>query len=315
MRIAKTILLLAAAFWLTACDGGDDDFVAPAFLHIESIKVVPPASNVITSDSGFYRSEIVSCNVTLRYPDSRELVTLGHFDLPFTVPLLHDGPIREIQVYPCVKQSGNSRTQPFYTFYNAITLNKHSFRMGGVDYSDTLFSRSGDTLDLGPLTTTYNITRANVLMFEPFEPTQGSLFLDSVVWHRHAAGDACSGEGYASVHVPDSLSRVPFYINRDFYVNDPTKIIYVELDHRSDIPFELYMHSSQDSNATVNQRGVMVINPSQKWQHMYINLGRTWNWFAHYPHFKLSFAALNAKGQEGEVRIDNIKVITTNVVL
>ena len=49
--------------------------------------------------------------------------------------------------------------------------------------------------------------------------------------------------------------------------------------------------------------------------YLYINLGRTWSWFNHNPSFKLSFAALNPYGEEGDVRIDNVKLITTASVL
>ena len=280
------ICLAAIAILLSACTR-DDDFVAPAFLHIEAIDLVPPASNPITLESGFYTSDIVACYVAAHYPGapsgSPSLDTLGLFQLPF------------------------------YTFYNPITITKHTFTLGGTTYTDTLFTRSHDTLRFDTLHTTYNINLSNVHMFELFEPTSSSLFFDSVIWHKHAPDEACSGQGYASVHVPDTLDRVPFSIDYDFYVNDPTRAVYLELDSRSDIPFEIYMEDSYVSGSATDIQRVMVINPSSKWQHIYVNLGRTWSWFNHNIPFRLSFAALNVERQTGDIRIDNVRVLSTAI--
>ena len=306
------ICLAAIAILLSACTR-DDDFVDPAFLHIEAIDLVPPASNPITLESGFYTSDIVACYVAAHYPGAPSLDTLGLFQLPFTVPILHDGPIEYLQVYPAVRQSGSSSQLPFYTFYNPITITKHTFTLGGTTYTDTLFTRSHDTLRFDTLHTTYNINLSNVHMFELFEPTSSSLFFDSVIWHKHAPDEACSGQGYASVHVPDTLDRVPFSIDYDFYVNDPTRAVYLELDSRSDIPFEIYMEDSYVSGSATDIQRVMVINPSSKWQHIYVNLGRTWRWFNHNIPFRLSFAALNVERQTGDIRIDNVRVLSTAI--
>jgi hypothetical protein len=75
--------------------------------------------------------------------------------------------------------------------------------------------------------------------------------------------------------------------------------------------FEVYMHAAYETGGSEHQERVMVINPSNHWQHMYINLGRTWAWFNHQPEFRLSFAALNVDGTEGDIRIDNVKLLTT----
>jgi hypothetical protein len=295
------VFLVLSCLLVTACSE-DEDFVPPAFLHIDAVEIVPPSSNAITLDPGFYTSEVTAVYAVAHYPDARNLDTLGLFHLPFTVPVLHSGDVDYLELYPAVKQSGVSGSLPYYTFYKPIRLKN-------------LTLTTGDTLRLGTLSTTYGITLSDVLMYEFFEPTEGSLLFDSVDWVKHDPSGACTGEGYATVHVPDSMLYVPFAIKRDFYVSDPSRIVYLELDTRSTLPFEVYMHSYYTTGGSIDMQRVMVVNPSDHWQHMYINLGRTWSWFNHNPQFQISFAALNYDGVEGDIRIDNVKLITTANVL
>lgn len=293
--------IFIAILLFSACTD-DKDFVPPSFLHVDAIKVVPTTSNPISLEPGFYTSDIVACYVVAHYPESPKLDSIGLFQLPFTVPVLHSGEVDYLEFYPAVKHSGVAGTLPYYTFYKPIRINSQTLVIG-------------DTLRFDTLSTTYAISISDMQMFEPFEPTELSTLFDSIVWHKYAASEACSGQGYASVHVPDSVTNVPFSIKTDFYVADPTRAVYLELDTRSDIRFEVYMESAYTSGGATEKQRVMVVNPSENWQHMYINLGRTWSWFNHNPSFKISFAALNPYGEEGDVRIDNVKVITTASVL
>lgn len=301
MKIRNLIYTLGLLLALTACTD-DEDFVPPSFLHVEAFKVVPTTSSPISIDPGFYTSDIVACYVVAHYPGTNTLDSIGLFQLPFTVPVLHSGDVDYFEFYPAVKQSGLSGTLPFYSFYKPVKIS-----------NKTLVT--GDTLRFDTLSTTYAITLSDMQLFEPFEPTELSTLFDSITWNKYAADEACTGQGYASVHVPDSVASVPFAIKTDFYVADPSRAVYLELDTRSDLRFEVYMESAYTSGAATDVQRVMVVNPSDNWQHMYINLGRTWAWFNHNPSFKLSFKALNPYNEEGDIRIDNVKVLTTTTVL
>ncbi len=304
----KYLRLLPILITMLCVSCADDEFVAPSFIHIDAIKLVPPESNPITLDEGFYTSDIVACYVAVHYPDARKMDTIGLFRMPFTVPVLHDGPIDYIEVYPAVPHSGNSILRPFYSFYKPITIRS------GVLGTDSLRFVSGDTLCLDTLSTTYNISMSDIHMYELFEPTASSQYFEGVEWVKHDPVNACTGQGYARVHVSDTSDAVPFSINSDLYLFDATRAIYLELDTRSDVRFEVYMEAAYTSGGNTEKERVMVVNPTDHWQHMYINLGRTWSWFNHPQTFRISFAALNIDGIEGDVRIDNVKIISTNIV-
>lgn len=295
MRRLITPILLSLLL-LAACSR-EDDFQNPSFIRIEGFSVVPPATNAVTLEPGYYTSDISSCIVFAHFAGRTTVDTIGHFELPFATPVLYSGLIDSLEIYPAVRISGISGMQPWYDFYKPAVVRNVTLT-------------PGDTLDLGTLTTTYlpyTVDRHHDL----FEPYYTSISFDSVTWHQHSPDEACSGEGYISVFVPDSVSNKAFYLNHIFDTVLPARsTLYLELDTRSDILYEIYMHSSYTYGGSTDQQPVMRVYPSDHWQHLYILLGRTWSWFNYNPTFSLSFAALNTEGVSGTIRLDNVKIIS-----
>ena len=302
LKTTRTIPLLALLL-LAACTR-DTDFTAPAFLHVDGITTYIPSTAAFSTDPGFYRSDIVAAYVIAHYPDNSKTDTIGLFRLPFTTPVLYSGEVDYLILYPAVEQSGISGALPFYTFYNPIRHNG-------------LTLHSGDTLNLGIDSTTYNPLGDSAQLFEPFERPTDHVRFDSVLtWIPDDPANACTGNGYGLLHLRADESSLSFATEDHFYVPDPTKILYLELDIKSDIPLQVYMHAAYLEGGSEDKLPVMVINPiPDHWQHLYINLGRTWSYFNHRPDFQLSFSAINEDGIEGDIRIDNVKLITTSVTL
>lgn len=289
-------------FLAVGCES--DETVSPSFIHLDEVTVAPStASGIGHGDAGFYTSNIAAVYVVAHYPGVSSVDTIGLFRPPFTAPMLHAGEVDYLEFYPAIEMSGVSAALPFYTFYNKIR------------FDDTLFC-SGDTLDFGTLQTTYNPLTDIPMLFEPFEPTEADVATDSVVeWVRHDRDGACVGEGYGRVNVTPDRTSIPFAIDHTFRLFDATKICYLELDIKTTTLVDVYMHASYTEGGTTERLPIMRINPLSEWTHMYINLGRTWSEFNHASTFRLSFAALNPDGENGEVLIDNLKVLSTSVVL
>lgn len=294
------IVLLTLAL-LYGCQ--DEPYSVPSFIHLDGIGLTIPAENAVTSDTGFYTSDIAAAYVVAHMPGRSAVDTIGLFTLPFTVPVLYSGPLDYIDIFPAVQQSGSSKALPFYTFYRSLRLTGKSLV-------------EEDTLDLGWLETTYNLKVDDVLGQQTFEPWGGSLQFDSTLQRvTDARSEARTGVGYGRVHVAADESSKAFAINNSYTVNDATKLLYLELDTRSDKDFEVYMHSAYRSGGSEDKLSVMVVRASKDWQHLYINLGRTWSYFNYNSTFRLSFSALNLDDTEGDVRIDNVRLLTTSVVL
>ncbi len=299
--MTKTLRYSVVLLLALLAAGCTDDLTPPSFIHVESIRLDVPSEGAVTLDPGFYTADIVAVYAVAHYANAASVDTLGLYRLPCDIPVLHSGEVEYINFYPAIEQSGASLALPFYTFYNRIQVTNVTLT-------------TGDTLNLGTLATTYNPMN-DVLMYEPFEPTEGSLLFDSIMqWRPVAPDEACTGMGYGYVPVPDSVYALHFGIDRDFVVTDATKLLYLEFDIRSDMPVEVFMYTSELRGSNPTLYSVMTVRPSEDWIHIYANLGRTWSYVNHNPDFRIRFVAENEDGINGEVRLDNVRLLTTNVV-
>ena len=267
-------------------------------------------NDIANGDRNFYTSNIVACFIVAHYPGEMSVDTIGVYRLPSTVPLLHDGDVDYIEISPAVMVSGVSGMLSFYTYYNRLYIR------------DTVL-HSGDTLNLGTMTTQYNTLTDAPLLFEPFESTQGGVATDTVVeWVKQDREGACTGDGYGRVHVNADQATVNFKIsnpaeNSDHFIfPDITNLYYLELDIKSDVEVRVWMHAAYTEGGNEDQLPVMNMLPTDgEWRHFYINLGRTWKEFNRTSEVNISFSALNLDGIEGDVLIDNIKLLSTSVTL
>lgn len=292
-------IILLAAYLFCACQ--DDLTETPSFIHVDSITLRVPDENAVTLEPGFYTSDIVAAYVVLHAKGESKVDTIGLFRLPFTAPVLRSGEMDYIEIAPAIEQSGSSKALPFYTFYERITFNNPVLK-------------AGDTLDFGALTTTYE-SHVDVLMYQLFETEATSQFGDELAIEHNDTEGACSGQGYGYMHLTADQYSKEVEINRTFDVYDRTKLLYLELDSRGDLDFEVYMTSRYMTGGSTDKQPVMVVRKTDDWEHLYINLGRTWSYFGYFHEFKLSIVALNPDGVEGDIRLDNVRLLTTTVVL
>lgn len=304
---------LAAVLALAVACSDDDVPDIPSFLHLDAIDLVPPTENAVTTDSGFYSADIVAAYISVQRSGSRAVDTIGLFELPLTAPILINGDVEYINIYPAIAQSGKHSILPHYPLYSPIRL-AGSARVG----ADTVPLRfaPGDTLNLGRQASVCNLTPQEVLLYDAFEPVNPSFSLaGDIGWVSDDRAGACIGTGYATLHVADTLSEASFHINRTFAITNPGNIAYLEFDYRGDLDLEISMRSSYTVGGSPVTLPVMVVYASQQWKHMYVNLGRTWSTFNHNPQFEIHFKALNEYMIDGDLFLDNLKLITSDKTL
>lgn len=297
--------MLLTLVLLSACSKSSD-FTPPAFLHLDGITLTKTPS--ITTDDGFFVHQISAAYVVAHYPDHSRVDTVGIFRLPFTVPVLYNGKADYIAVYPAVEMSGISGALPYYTYYFPVTLTA----------ADSTTLSTGDTLYLGTLTTAYRPYPQidTIQLFEPFErPAEHIRLQPPLEWIPDDPANACTGNGYGRLTLSASDATLSFDAEDMFVVTNPDRILYLELDIKSTLPLSVYMRASSRQGAAEDRLSVMTINPIDHWQHLYINLGRTWAYFNHPSTFHISFTAVNENGTGGTVDLDNVKLLTTNITL
>lgn len=311
MKIMKTLrlalLLGLATLALTSCKKFEGSVTVPAYLHLDRIIVTPQESNAPSLEPGFYSSDIDAVEVVCYFEGDDSETALGTYQLPCTIPILHNGPVKYITLNPIVRQNGQYGTRIFYTYYQSIKLNDIN-----VSENDTTYLGSIDpATNLCTLETHYHTTEIiDILSEDFFEPTSFATHFDSVVtWVTNDPDNACTGQGYGLIHLADSEATKTFAI-KDEFSPAASSIFYLEMDYKTD--YELYINMigyiSNGSNAS--SKPIMALRPTKKWKKIYINLGRTWSQFFYNVPLALVFQAANTEGIEGTICIDNVKVIT-----
>lgn len=307
LAIAMSIVL---AF--SSCNKFQGDVTVPAFIYIGSIDVVRQPHNAPSNEDGFYTSDIDVVELVCYFEGDAAETRLGVFELPCIVPVLRHGTMKYLTINPAVKQNGVSGTHIAYPFYQPIRLEEVPLIADDTTYLGTYDPGIDDYL-----LHTYYYPKGNQLQVLTecyFEPTSFATSLDSnVVWVTNDPEGACTGQGYGRIHIGerDSILTFGFTDSTEF---DPgsARTLYMELEYQTDFPLYIHMLGfATTQGSTITSKSVMCINPKNRWNKMYINLGRTWSQFYYRTPISVYFQVVNEHGVEGDVLIDNIKVITT----
>lgn len=296
----------------SSCKQFQGDVTVPAFIHIGSIDVVRQTHNAPSNEDGFYTSDIDVVELVCYFEGDAAETRLGAFELPCTVPVLRHGKMKYLTINPAVKQNGVSGTHIDYPFYQPIRLEEVPLTAEDTTFLGTYDDNTGNYR----LYTSYypKGERLRVLAECYFEPTSFATCFDSnVTWVANDPAGACTGQGYGRVHVnpTDSLLTFGFTDSTEFNPGS-ARTLYMELEYQTDFPLYIHMLGfSTSQGSTITSKSVMCINPKNHWNKIYVNLGRTWSQFLYRSPISVYFQIVNDKGVEGDILIDNIKVITT----
>ena len=306
-RTAIRVSTLLIALIFSSCNKFAGDVTVPAYLHLDAIDITPQQQGAPSIEAGFYTSAVDCAQLICHFEGDASETILGTFQLPCTLPVLRYGDMEYLTVIPCVKQNGISSTRIEYPYFQRIELK-------GVHLSADSVTNLGvlDTAtNLWTLTTHYyGLDELDILAEDYFEPTSFATHFDTTLtWVKDDPAGACTGQGYGLVHFDDTMQTVRFYIPEEFTV-DRTKYLYLEMDYWADCLFEVYLTGFVSSGSNASTMPVMKLYANSGWRKIYINLGKAWSQFNYNNPIALSFQALNTEGITGDVRIDNIKIIT-----
>lgn len=313
MEKAKNSLyiVLASLLAVTAvcsCNKFKGDVEVPAWLHLDRIDIVPQAQNAPSVEPGFYTSIVDAVQLTCWFEGDEAETNLGVFQLPFTAPVLRHGTAKYLRVVPVVKQNGIAGTRIAYPYYRIIQLDNVKFAADSVTNLGRFDSQASQWYLQGNY---YSREYMEILSEDYFEPTSFSINFDSVLtWMRNDPENACTGQGYGLIEVPDSVTVATFSITSNFSP-DKTKYLYLEMEYKTEL--ELYINMmgfKNSSSGTASSNSVMDLYPNSSWQKIYINLGRTWSQFNYNTPITIFFQVANPDHKGGRVMLDNVKIIT-----
>jgi hypothetical protein len=272
------VLFLPLLLALSACEVFNPEEEIPSYIRIERMNV---STDLATQGSTSHKITDAWLYVDDQF--------IGAFELPANIPVLAGGE-HTVKIRAGIKQNGISATRVQYPFYNFYTSSANLQR-GSVTnmqpvvtyFSGTTFAwlenfdNTGTTMSSGPLPTdTIVVQQSNVV----FEGTQsGAIVLD----------------GNKSVFFGTSATA--------YNLPAGEQNSWLELNYKCNNPFTVGIMTT--SNLTFP---VLVVNPSDDWNKIYIDLSPEVS--SHNGPFHIYISMARAETvSSAQLYIDNIKLV------
>jgi len=282
--IIKTFLLLLITSIITSCEWINPDENIPSFIKIEAI-------NVSTlSEQGTSSHKITDAWV---YLDEE---VLGAYELPATIPILQTGNKR-ISIRPGIQLNGIAATRASYPFYNPIVMN--------VDLE------ADHITNLGTLTTTYN-TATKFSWIEDFE--QGGISIvrtsrsDTTLSKTSSPDKVFEGSWSGLINLDDVRKTFEAASNSAFVLPGGESPVFLEMNFKTNTLLTIGLFINQTFQTI--QHPILVLNKTDKWTKIYVNLTPTVSRETAAIDFKVFIGAIKEDEVSApEILIDNIKLI------
>ena len=268
-----------------SCEWIDEPEQIPAYIRIDNINI-----STTTAEQGSNSHNILDAWI---FVDNQ---LIGAFELPKSAPVLAEGE-RLVEVFAGISENGIRQLPEVYPFYNR--------------YRSTHELRAGETLTLSP-TLTYDTRTKFALSSGDFEngnafseDFDGNLLTDIEI----STEDVFQGNYSGRIVLTGDNPYIEVGTSNPFLLPDPiASPIYVELNYKNNIPFEIGIVGYKN-NVFFNSAYIVGILPTDTWKKMYINLGDEVG-FMGAETYRISLRALKLPEVEtGKIFLDNIKLL------
>lgn len=284
-----TVFFFLLSVVLSGCEAIEDEEGIPSYIHISSLSLSAgpeegTSSHKITDAWVFFGNELI-----------------GAFELPVTFPVLKAG-THEVTVYAGIKINGIAATRAPYPFFDPIITTLNLVRDSIVRLTDTVvtyhnrtvfawmedFDDPSVTLDTTSISSValQRVSDPEIIFNFPGEPNthSGYVFFD---------GDS----GFFECITIESF-------------NLPTdeRAVFLEMNFKNNTPVTVGI-IARDGNQTF-QHSVLILNPSEAWNKIYVNLTPSVNRFIGNYTFYV-FIGFSRVGDEPAalVYLDNLKLV------
>lgn len=286
------VFLLAGFFAATGCYKFEGDQTIPAYISIAGINL-----ETYYPEEGTDSQDIVDVWV---YVDDG---LLGVFEIPKTFPVLAEGK-HKLEIRPGIKLNGISSTRVPYPFYKPIIFDEYEFHPGETD-------------TLGVLTTSY-FSGTEFVWMEDFEQPGISIekiesVSDTAIKRTEPANNPVAFLSPDSRYsgVIDLTSDKDQYAgtsHNSFDVQTAGTVIIMEMNFKTDnyITVGLLIRDKYE----VVEKQLLILNHSDEWKKIYINLGANLSLYPQAFDYKIIFrAGLESESSEADIFLDNIKIV------
>lgn len=256
----------------------------PAYLRIDTFHLT---TNL--AEEGFASHKITDAWIFVND------ISLGTYELPVTLPVLEKGE-REVIVRAGIKDNGISSTRAIYPMFRA--------------YETTMDFREGEVDTLLPQTSYFS--NVEFVVLERFET--GNEFSASPI--NEAVMETVNDpelifEGNRSLRVTLTETE-PFFEahTRKYELPGGGKPVYLELDYKTDNPFDVWLRANFDAGANVINTYVVTVTAKESWNKIYVNLSEMVSTLASADNFEIFILANKPNDVAvANMYLDNIKLL------
>lgn len=286
-----TIALLSV-FLFSSCNKFKGSQEIPSYIHVDEFSFT---TNYALEGAASHKITDVSVYVDDNYQ--------GYYEMPATIPILERGK-HKLTLMAGIKLNGNSSTRTINPFYVPYIIENYIFTEGVVDTihpSTKYLSRDETDIAYGfmedferqvgletPSSSDTTITRTDRDDPEIWKDSEGNSHYSGYVW----VGDTTN---YFCITTP-KIYGLPNQGNS----------IFLELDYKCNDLFKVGLVAGVGREEYID---LIYVNPSEKWNKIYVNLGPNITDIQSADYFKVFITSTVDESSEAEYYFDNIKVI------
>ncbi|MBE0663792.1 MAG: hypothetical protein IH597_15155 [Bacteroidales bacterium] len=285
--LQRYLILFLIATALNACDPKGDDGI-PAYIHIEEIGLTTEPGQ------GTASHKITDAWVYI------DMKLIGVFELPATFPVLQQGD-QEVTIYAGIKINGIAATRSAYPFFTPIIVDVNltpgvvdTISNAVVSYDpETTFSWMEDFDGALSIDTTSNSETNLVRISDP----------DLIFSFDNEPNDYSA---MASVSGDTLLFECATIQSLEF--PEGGKPVFLEMNYKNN--HNLTVGLTMVSSGQTVQQALLVLNPSETWNKIYINLTPTISYFYNATDFRIFIGLLRTPETEtATIYFDNLKLV------
>ena len=285
----KAVVVALLFLSIFSCNKFEGDQTVPAYISIDTINL----------NTDYFSQGSNSHNITDAWVYVNDQL-IGAFELPATIPILARGK-QKLEIRPGIKLNGIGGTRVPYPFYQPYTVQDFNFIEDSIR-------------KINPVTSYYNTV--GYAWLEDFEGTSISLSKtaqsDTSIYKTTPINNPeaflsefSSYSGIVNL-TPDKNSFKIASFNAFILPGNGSPVM-LEVDYKCDRSFGVGMFAS--ISGTIVDIPLIVVNKSETWNKIYINLGPNISAYTSASDFKVYFESSVFDDNEASYYFDNIKLI------
>lgn len=282
-------LFAGLSFLTSSCYKFEGGQTVPAYLHIEPF--------VFTTDFVTQGSNTHKITDAWVYVNDQ---LIGVYELPATIPVLQTSTQR-LNISPGIKLNGISATRVPYPFYKPFNLTSFNFIPDSVQtiYPNTSYQ---DNLHFAWMEDFEGVSNS----FEKTNSSDTTMMVTSPANNPEAwISPYSSFSGMVKLDTAHKLFQAASFFS--YVLPGKGKPVFLELDYKCDHEFLVGLIAKTASNNLLLP--LVVVNKSDTWNKIYINLGPNITEYNTAEYFKIFFEAALDTEDQASLYFDNIKLI------